>query len=118
MLGRKGAKRRTVKVSKKKAVPRKSRKEAASKKRPTKTAPRKRQEKASRRMKKNKEPVGMQPMFRQPQGHLFEASLEEDRQMRSNVSVECLGTTFPNDDARRAFFLEKLEEKLKDPEFR
>ncbi len=32
--------------------------------------------------------------------------------------VECLGMTFPNDEARREYFLEKLREKLKDPEFR
>ena len=32
--------------------------------------------------------------------------------------VECLGMTFPNDDTRRKHFLEKLQEKLKDPEFR
>jgi hypothetical protein len=32
--------------------------------------------------------------------------------------VECLGMTFPNDDARRAHFTEKLREKLKDPAFR
>jgi 16S rRNA G966 N2-methylase RsmD len=32
--------------------------------------------------------------------------------------VECLGMSFPNDEARRAYFLEKLREKLKDPEFR
>jgi hypothetical protein len=32
--------------------------------------------------------------------------------------VECLGMTFPNDDARRTYFLEKLREKLKDPAFR
>src|ERR1035438_8594279 len=32
--------------------------------------------------------------------------------------VECLGMTFPNDQARRAFFLEKLRAKLKDPIFR
>jgi len=33
-------------------------------------------------------------------------------------AVECLGQTFPNDDARRAHFLKLLAEKLKDPEFR
>jgi DNA modification methylase len=33
-------------------------------------------------------------------------------------SVECLGMTFPNDAARRQYFLEKLREKLQDPEFR
>ena len=32
--------------------------------------------------------------------------------------VECLGMTFPNDQARRAYFLEKLKEKLQHPEFR
>jgi DNA modification methylase len=33
-------------------------------------------------------------------------------------AVECLGKTFPNDEARRAFFLDKLRAKLKDPKFR
>jgi predicted RNA methylase/predicted RNA-binding Zn-ribbon protein involved in translation (DUF1610 family) len=32
--------------------------------------------------------------------------------------VECLGMTFPSDNERRKYFLEKLAEKLKDPEFR
>jgi len=32
--------------------------------------------------------------------------------------VECLGMTFPNDEERRKYFLEKLKEKLQDPEFR
>jgi len=32
--------------------------------------------------------------------------------------VECLGMTFPNDEARREYFLERLKEKLADPEFR
>ncbi len=32
--------------------------------------------------------------------------------------VECLGMTFDNDEKRREYFLEKLREKLKDPEFR
>ncbi|HBP90843.1 MAG TPA: DNA methylase [Nitrospiraceae bacterium] len=32
--------------------------------------------------------------------------------------VECLSMTFPNDEERRKHFLEKLREKLKDPEFR
>lgn len=32
--------------------------------------------------------------------------------------VECLGMTFDNDEARRAYFTEKLREKLQDPEFR
>ncbi|RJX22764.1 MAG: DNA methylase [Desulforudis sp.] len=32
--------------------------------------------------------------------------------------VECLGITFPNDEERRKYFVEKLRERLKDPEFR
>lgn len=32
--------------------------------------------------------------------------------------VECLGQTFPNDEARREHYLAILREKLKDPEFR
>jgi DNA modification methylase/transposase-like protein len=36
----------------------------------------------------------------------------------SQGPVECLGLTFPNDEARRSYFLEKLREKLKDPVFR
>jgi len=35
-----------------------------------------------------------------------------------NGPVECLGLTFESDEARRAYFLERLREKLKDPEFR
>ena len=33
-------------------------------------------------------------------------------------SVTCLGMTFENDEARRAYFTEKLRKKLQDPEFR
>jgi len=36
----------------------------------------------------------------------------------TDSAVECLGQTFPNDQARRAHFLKLLAEKLKDPEFR
>jgi DNA modification methylase len=32
--------------------------------------------------------------------------------------VECLGLTFPDDEARRAYFLEKLRDRLRDPAFR
>jgi len=44
----------------------------------------------------------------------YQAELEEQR----NKPVECLGMTFPNDEERRKYFLEKLREKMKDPEFR
>jgi len=59
-------------------------------------------------------------LFRDPsgQGDLFEKSLEEELEAKANTPVECLGMTFENDEKRREYFLEKLREKLKDPEFR
>ncbi|WP_339751450.1 DNA methyltransferase [uncultured Marinobacter sp.] len=39
-------------------------------------------------------------------------------QSNKDTPVECLGQTFPNDQARREHFLTLLAEKLKDPEFR
>lgn len=39
-------------------------------------------------------------------------------QVAKSGPVECLGQTFPSDDARREHFLKLLAEKLKDPEFR
>jgi len=41
-----------------------------------------------------------------------------DQQVEESGPVECLGQTFPNDDARREHFLKLLAAKLKDPEFR
>lgn len=46
------------------------------------------------------------------QGELFQQSTQQQG------IVECLGMTFESDEARHAYFLEKLREKLKDPEFR
>jgi len=46
----------------------------------------------------------------------LEKSVEQ--RVREEQRVECLGLTFKSDEARRAYFLEKLCEKLKDPEFR
>ena len=37
---------------------------------------------------------------------------------KSGGPVECLGMTFPSEDARRDHFLKLLAEKLKDPAFR
>jgi hypothetical protein len=37
---------------------------------------------------------------------------------KSGGPVECLGMTFPSEDARRDHFLALLAEKLKDPAFR
>ncbi|MFH0959026.1 MAG: DNA methyltransferase, partial [Pseudomonadota bacterium] len=59
-------------------------------------------------------------LFRDPSGqvNLFEKSYQEELEAKAKKSVECLGMTFENDEARRAYFLEKLKEKLKDPGFR
>jgi len=46
-------------------------------------------------------------------GKLFEEEFVVDE-----GPIECLGMTFENDEKRRDYFLEKLREKLKDPEFR
>ena len=32
--------------------------------------------------------------------------------------VECLGVTFADEEGRRAYFMDRLREKLEDPEFR
>jgi DNA modification methylase len=47
----------------------------------------------------------------------FNYSLFEEP-AQTNAPVECLGMTFETEAARRAYFIEKLREKLKDPEFR
>ena len=57
-------------------------------------------------------------LFAEDQKHLFEKSYEERLHEEKSRPVECLGMTFPNDEERRKHFLEKLREKLKDPEFR
>jgi predicted RNA-binding Zn-ribbon protein involved in translation (DUF1610 family) len=44
--------------------------------------------------------------------------LFEEEFVTNDGPVECLGMTFENDEKRRQYFLEKLREKLKDPEFR
>jgi len=46
-------------------------------------------------------------------GQLF-----EEQMIPNATSVTCLGKSFPDDEARRAYFNELLAEKLRDPEFR
>ena len=57
-------------------------------------------------------------LFADDQRDMFEQSYEEKLRAEKNKPVECLGMTFPNDEERRKYFLEKLREKLKDPQFR
>lgn len=57
-------------------------------------------------------------LFADEQKDLFEKTYEEQLEKQACQPVECLGMTFPNDEARRVYFLEKLREQLKDPKFR
>ena len=70
--------------------------------------------------RKRKKDAHVKNLFRDPSGQneLFEKSYQEELEAKAKKQVECLGMTFENDEARRAYFLEKLKEKLKDPEFR
>ena len=52
------------------------------------------------------------------QQEMFEQSVAEARGGKEGQLVECLGMTFENEDARRAYFTAKLRERLADPEFR
>lgn len=51
-------------------------------------------------------------------GKAGSGQLFEEEFVTNGGPVECLGMTFENDEKRREYFLEKLREKLKDPEFR
>ena len=55
-------------------------------------------------------------IFSDSQKDMFEKSYEE--MLEASQPVECLGLSFPNDQARREHFLGILKEKLKDHEFR
>lgn len=68
--------------------------------------------------------LGTRRMLQDPSGqvHMFEKSLEEEVRQAATPGivepVECLGMTFPSDTERRQYFLDKLRQKLQDPEFR
>ncbi|OQA86703.1 MAG: DNA methylase [bacterium ADurb.Bin236] len=47
-----------------------------------------------------------------------QGTLDMQSESKQQGPVDCLGLTFPDDDARRAHFLGILQEKLEDPEFR
>jgi len=58
-------------------------------------------------------------MNKENRSHQQQEIFEKDRsEIRDSGPVTCLGMTFENDEKRREYFLEKLREKLKDPEFR
>lgn len=49
---------------------------------------------------------------------LFDDSYQAELEERKHAPVDCLGMTFANDEERRAYFLDRLREQLKDPAFR
>ncbi|MCX5855669.1 MAG: DNA methyltransferase [Deltaproteobacteria bacterium] len=57
-------------------------------------------------------------LFYENQQDIWEKSYEEELEEQRSKQVDCLGMTFLNDEERWKHFLEKLREKLKDPEFR
>lgn len=57
-------------------------------------------------------------LFIEPSGQLRLAGKSAEQQSMENGRVECLGMTFESDEMRRAYFLEKLHARLRDPEFR
>jgi DNA modification methylase len=52
------------------------------------------------------------------QTEMFEKSYQQELEDQKSKPVECLGRTFPNDAARREYYIQRLREHLKDPEFR
>lgn len=69
-------------------------------------------------MSGRKKPKGNLELFVQPDGQLRMLDRSAEQQVMESQQVECLGLTFDNDAARRAYFTEKLREQLKDPAFR
>ena len=49
---------------------------------------------------------------------LFGDSEQRRIEAQNSKPVDCLGRTFPNDAARREYYLARLKEHLQDPEFR
>ena len=52
------------------------------------------------------------------QREIFEKSYQQEVEEERSREVECLGKSFPNDAARREYYLDRLREHLQDPEFR
>jgi len=57
-------------------------------------------------------------LFIEESGQLRLLDKSAEQQVIEGGEVACLGRTFPDDDARREYYLDKLREKLNDPEFR
>lgn len=57
-------------------------------------------------------------LFIEDSGQLRLVDKSAEQQALEKGKVECLGMTFDSEDERRAYFTERLREKLADPEFR
>ena len=57
-------------------------------------------------------------LFIEGSGQLRMIDKSAEQQALEKGKVECLGMTFDSEDARRAYFTDRLREKLADPEFR
>lgn len=57
-------------------------------------------------------------LFIEGSGQLRLVDKSVEQQALEKGKVECLGMTFDSEDARRAYFTDRLREKLADPEFR
>ena len=69
---------------------------------------------AAKRRRKSR---GGPELFIQQSGQLRMTDKSAEQQALEKRRVECLGMVFESDEARRASFLERLQEKLKAPEF-
>ena len=67
---------------------------------------------------KRKSNGGDGDLFIEGSGQLRLVDESAEQQALEKGKVECLGMTFDSEDARRAYFTERLQEKLADPEFR
>src|SRR2546425_10999347 len=68
--------------------------------------------------KGKKAAAGSGDLFIEASGQMRLLDKSAEQRAIENRNVECLGMTFENDEARRAYFLEKLRDKLQDPAFR
>ncbi|HEX5731682.1 MAG TPA: DNA methyltransferase [Blastocatellia bacterium] len=65
-----------------------------------------------------KRPAQADRLLIESSGQLRLINKSTEQQAIESQQVECLGMTFESDEARREYFLDKLREKLNDPEFR
>ena len=68
--------------------------------------------------RKRKHNKGESELFIEPGGQLRLADKSAEQLAIEERPIECFGSVFTSDEERRSYYLEKLCEKLKDPDFR